>query len=132
LILVEYRHDAVNARLVIDDDGKACYAYLYINDKISADVWLYNVQPSPPGEWDDLNNMPFANTNDCIVAEMFEPLKNADEIALSWKVEEGKLRQVAICLRGRHHALLCPGSRPGWCRLARRANPVAQPLRIVQ
>lgn len=33
--------------VVIEDDDKVCYAYLYFNKEIIGDVWLYNNVESP-------------------------------------------------------------------------------------
>ena len=48
--------------IVIDDDGRVCYAYLLSNKKIIGDVWLYNKSQAPMHtDWNNKNEMPFLN-----------------------------------------------------------------------
>lgn len=128
-MLLEYRNDEVRAKVVFDDDGKTGYAYLIIDDEIVGDVWLYNVGPPPENpEWPDRDKMPFANPAGFASEERFEPINDPAEIALDWVVGSDGLRQVSVTLKGTVHALLRPGAKPGWCRLAANASPIAKPL----
>ena len=131
-LLLEYRHDAIGAKLVFDDDDKAAYAYLKLGDKIIGDVWLYNVVPIPrTPEWqesDRRDKMPFANPAGFALEESFRPVTDPAEIALDWEVGLDGLRQVSIFLRGQRHAVVRPGAKPGWCRLAAKPGPLANPL----
>lgn len=131
-LLLEYRHDALGAKLVFDDDDKAAYAYLKFGDKIVGDVWLYNVAPSPrKPEWqapDGGDKMPFANPAGFASEESFRPITDPSEIALDWEGGPDSLNQVSISLRGQKHAVIRPGAKPGWCRLAAKPGPLANPL----
>lgn len=132
MLSLEYRMDAASAMLLFDDDGKTGYAYLYLDNKIVGDVWLYNVGvPPQQSEWGDPANLPFANTVGFVSDEKFEPITESevDQIALDWHVEASTLRQVTVFLREIEHAVLRPGAKPGWCRLAARQGPLAKPLR---
>lgn len=127
--LFEYRNEAIGAKIVFDDDGKAAYAYLIIDDKTVGDVWLYNVgEPPQNPEWQDREKMPFANPAGFVLAEAFEPVSDPAEITLDWETTSSGLRQVAILLKGKKHAVLRPGAKPGWCRLAAKPGPLAKPL----
>jgi hypothetical protein len=135
-LLLEFRHEALGAKLVFDDDDKAAYAYLKVGDTVVGDVWLYNVVAAPrEPEWqqpDGRNRMPFANPADFASKESFRPITDADEIRLDWEAGPDGLKQVSIFLRGQRHAVICPGAKPGWCRLAATPSPVAKPLHAIQ
>lgn len=128
-MLLQYVNDEVGAKVVFDDDDKAGYVYLLIGEQVVGDVWLYNVVEAPQiPEWTNLENMPFANPVGFASEERFEPINDPAEIALDWVVKSGSLWQVRVILRGMEHALLRAGGKPGWCRLAAKASPIAKPL----
>ena len=128
-MLFRFVNDRANAEVVFEDDGKTAYAYLIVNEAIVGDVWLYNVCKAPAiPEWTDRESCPFANPLDFVLEDDFRPLTDSDEIAVDWDLESTSVQQVTITLRGKKHALLRPGSKPGWCRLAAKASPVARPL----
>jgi hypothetical protein len=128
-ILLEYCHGELGCKVIIDDDGKTGYAYLIVGEEMVSDVWLYNVgSPSKIPEWTDCDNLPFANSVDCTLQEHFDSIHDATEISLDWEVRGGGLWQVCISLRGVEHAILRPGAKPGWCRLAVKESPIARPL----
>ena len=128
-LLLEFTNDEVGAKLIFDDDGKTAYAYLVVDEKTVGDVWLYNVCETPDRpEWSALENMPFANAADFVTEEEFSPIVDSREISVEWEVENACIRQVVLNLRGQRHAVLRPGAKPGWCRLAEKQSPVARPL----
>lgn len=115
--------------LILEDDGKVAYAYLLVDGVISGDVWLYNVSDAPEDpEWHDPDRLPFLNPRRFVDEEIFEPINNMDSVTVKWHDGPGG-RQATLELNGRTHAILRPGSKPGWCRLAVRANALARPLR---
>jgi hypothetical protein len=127
--------EAINERydrVVIEDDGRACYAYLLVGDEYVSDVWLYNVAEAPAApDWtlpDAKERLPFLNPAGLAAQESFLPLKNASEARIVWGELDGCL-QAAIHLRGEYHALLMEGEKPGWCRLVDADGPVARILR---
>ncbi len=124
--------DGFGDRVVIDDDGRVCYAYLFVGEKCEGDVWLYNVAAAPEiPEWTLPGRekyMPFLNPSSFCVDTEFEPLRDPADAIVVWGMLEGR-RQAAIHLRGRYHALLTENERPGWCRLARLDGPVAKVLK---
>jgi hypothetical protein len=125
----EYRNCAAGAKVVFDDDGKTGYAYLIVDERIVSDVWLYNVgQPPRSAEWPDRAKMPFANPADCVLQVPFEPVTDPGDITCDWLIGPQGLRQVNVIVYGIQHAIMRPGVKPGWCRLAARASPIARPL----
>ena len=128
-LLLEFANDEVGAKLIFEDDCKTGYAYLIVDDKTVGDVWLYNVcAPPKHPEWSDPESMPFANAAEFTTEEEFSPIVNSSEIAVEWDVDLSGLREVALILRGQMHAILRPGAKPGWCRLASKQSPLARPL----
>lgn len=128
-ILLEYCCDELGCKVIIDDDGKTGYAYLIVDEEMVSDVWLYNVGLPPQiPEWADWDNLPFANSVEFTLQEHFDSIHDATEISLRWEVGQGGFWQVYISLRGVEHAILRPGAKPGWCRLAVKESPIARPL----
>lgn len=128
-MLLEYRNNESGAKVVFDDDGKTGYAYLIIEEKMVSDVWLYNVgEPPSHPEWPDRDKMPFSNPAEFVSGEKFDPLNEPGEIALNWQTDSNGLQRVIVTLRGIVHAVLQPGAKPGWCRLAVKTSPIARPL----
>jgi hypothetical protein len=121
-----------NERVVIDDDGRVCYGYLFVEGRCVSDVWLYNVEEaSLTPEWklpDARDRMPFLNPKELCTEESFLPLEASSEVRIYWGELEGRL-QAAIHLRGQYHALLTEGEKPGWCRLAAQDGPAAKVLK---
>lgn len=119
--------------LMIDDDGRSCYAYLSVNGKIVSDVWLYNISPPPPlPEWtlpDARNRMPFCNPVGYASSEVSPAISGREEVEVYWGELGGQL-EAAIHIRGVYHALLREGEKPAYCRLAMRDGPVAKTLHL--
>jgi len=115
--------------VVLEDDEKTGYAYLYQDEEIICDVWLYNVDCNPISvNWKDESQLPFCN-----------PAKYCTEEKLPRISEDLKLRMecvwfnkfVTIILDGLPLAKLCSGEFPGWSRTAKIAGPLARPLLCV-
>lgn len=117
--------------VVIEDDGRVCYAYLYVNETIVSDVWLYNgaIAPDIP-EWyfpDAKDIMPFRNPKAYISEIPFPPIESEHEIRIVFG-ELGDKLEAAIHIRGQFHALLREGDKPGYCSLALEDGPLAKHL----
>lgn len=115
--------------VVVENDGKAVYAYLRHHEVIQGYVWLYNC--APPGEdaWDDPEDMPFANLLEYVKDEDPPLVQRTQDLSCHWKYEpDGDLAAVDLLIHGQLYARLTPGSKPGWSRLARTDGPVAQVL----
>ena len=70
--------------VIIEDDGRVCYAYLYFKFSVIGDVWMYNQSPSPiKTEWIK-DQMPFLNpiefTGEGITTQ---PITKTDEFKIS-------------------------------------------------
>ena len=122
--------DATGYSAVFEDDGKVAYAYLLRDNKIVADVWLYNrvAAPEQP-EWRDRSMAPFANPQGFAASDPFPPVTDASEVAFEWSQGRAGETVLRIFIRGAYHAALVPGSKPGWCKLALRDGPLASVLR---
>jgi len=115
---------------VFEDDGRVAYAYLLDEDKIVADVWLYNSVAAPEQpEWRDPSNAPFLNPRGFASDDRFPPVADESEVAFSWSHETAGQPVLRLFIRGDYHAMLIPGSKPGWCKLAARNGPLASVLR---
>ena len=129
-ILLEFRHSS-GASVWIDVDDKTAYAYFRLHGGIVADVWLFNVADTPDTpEWRDRNAAPYLNPAE--YADQSSPIRNVSEkdFAVEW-VERDPDRTsllAQIIFKGELHAVLTPGEKPGYCRLAGKAGPLALPL----
>jgi len=115
--------------IVVEDDGRVAYAFLYEEDEIVGDVWLYNKCDTPEEpEWNQPDKMPFANAKSFVRCEgKIEPIKNSNEISVQWDFEDtGSLRKVRLFLRNNLYAILFPGAKPGFSRLALKDGPLAK------
>jgi hypothetical protein len=114
-----------------EDDGRVAYAYIWQNDTIVADVWLYNHgEPPTEPEWRDPGKLPFANPKGFASTEPFAPVTDESEVTFSWFHSSSPSDLVlSICIRGELIAKLTPGSKPGWCRLAVKDGPLALQLK---
>ena len=115
--------------LIVEDDGKAAYAYLLQGDRIVGDVWLYNsAAPPNEAEWRDPSKLPFANPSGYVRADRVEPVRDESRIAVSWAFAHDALKEARLFIDGTLWAVLRPRVKPGWCRMAARPGPLAKPL----
>ncbi len=98
--------------VIIEDDGKVCYAYLLTGEDIVGDIWLYNQQITPEStNWKDQNNMPFLNPKK-FVGENIKPIDNENEISIKWDYKK-ELSKVELFVRDESVAILKIGALPG-------------------
>jgi len=110
--------------VAIEDDGRVAYAYLKQHGKIVADVWLYNVVPTPNEiTWTDPVQMPFLNPRRYCAQAEFQRIEPDTDVTCTLVSEHVEVR-----VEGQLIARLRPGIRPGWSRLARISGPLAEPL----
>lgn len=118
--------------VVIDDNGRACYAYLRHANRIVGDVWLYNTAEAPEvPEWtlpDARQRMPFLNPRAYCTSVNPSPLRSAQGITVEWSGAESSESRVRVIVHGSVWAVLQAGSKPGWCRFAAHPGPLAKPL----
>jgi len=130
LMLIKHTDELSGQSAVVEDDGRVAYAYLLDKDEIVADVWLYNrvAAPEQP-EWRDPSRAPFLNPRGFASGEQFPPAADETEVAFSWSRGTAGQTALRVYIRGDYHAMLVPGSKPGWCKLAARDGPLASVLR---
>src|SRR5262245_34643201 len=118
--------------VVFEDDGKVAYAYLRDGTRIVSDVWIYNRGPAPETpEWtlpDARSRLPFTNPVGFVREEPRPSVKNPSDISARWVYDAETLAAAEVLIRGTRFALLKPGSKPGWSRLASRDGPNAKVL----
>src|SRR5262249_20942506 len=111
-----------NFTLVIDDDDRVAYAYLLDEGKIIADVWLYNRAATPEKpEWGDRSKAPFLNPRE-FVREQLSTISDATPVVVDWVGNKDTLERAEININNELLAVISPGSKPGWCRNARKSG----------
>lgn len=121
----EFSLESVDGLFVlVEDDGRAGYAYLLEDGKTRSMVWLYNRLP-PPEHFEEARrgNGPL-NPKEFVTDQGFDPPQNEYEVAALCRQEES-VPDASIYIRGRLHALLKAGRMPGWCVLATKDGPLA-------
>ena len=109
---------------MLEDDGRVAYAYLMSDGKIVADVWLYNVAETPENtHWRDKTQLPFLNPAKYCTAGTVARITGRSHVDCTLV-----LGHVEIRVEGELIALLKPGVKPGWSRLAACDGPLARPL----
>ncbi len=128
-LLVEDHDPDSDYSAVFEDDGKTAYVYLTNGGKIVGDVWLYNhAEPPAEPEWEDPSKMPFANSKEFVSNELFSPVADASEVNFDW-THQGDSLTLRLGIRGEPFAVLTPGSKPGWSKLAIKDGPLALRLK---
>jgi len=113
--------------LIIEDDGRVCYAYLLQRDDIIGDVWLYNQEDTPLiVNWQKTEEMPFLNPKEFVKTNL-SPIQNEDEINLNWFLSEDKmlLQAVEIQINQKPTAKISEGALPGWSKNVNKDGPLA-------
>jgi hypothetical protein len=125
-MILEWKNKNGLYSAIFEDDGKVAYGYLLYENTMVGDVWIYNCSdaPSEP-EWTLPDNIPFANPKTFILDEKFTPVKDKSEITISWVEKENTPTSVLIYIRGNLIAKVQHGSKPGWCKLAKKNGPLA-------
>lgn len=112
--------------VVIEDDDKVCYAYLYFNKEIIGDVWLYNNVESPAEpEWASRENLPFLNPVQ-FVSENLTPFDEGSDVIVDWSNVNGIV--ATIFVTSRRIAKLSGGAFPGWSSLVSQDGPLAKKM----
>lgn len=116
---------------IFEDDGRVAYAYLVRDQRVVADVWVYNRCRTPEKpEWAGDKRPPFANSAEYVDPEITLELPESPvDIGFRWQALGNGASEVQILLRGEHVASLAENERPGRSLLARRNGPAASVLR---
>lgn len=119
-------NDHPELSVLIEDDGKVCYAYLLRGKRIVGDIWLYNIAPTPnEAEWHSKENLPFLNPEE-FVKENLEPFDAWSPVEVTWDFSEEIVAN--IFLASRLIAKLTVGSCPGWSSLVTKDGPLARKM----
>jgi hypothetical protein len=113
--------------VIIEDDGRVAYAYLYDGEDIIGDVWLYNQQQAPAISFWREEDMPFLNPTEYLAKDAaIKPIQEESEVRCEWteSLNDG-LIEVGISIRGKFIASIASGSKPGWSVLVAKDGPLA-------
>lgn len=114
--------------IIIEDDKKVAYAYLFKGEIIVGDIWLYNHAPTPVDTVWKKKDMPFLNPLE-FVKNNIEPIKEIDEITLKWVLKKDReVDYVLIKIRKELIAKLSEGATPGWSTCVIKDGPLAKVL----
>ena len=111
--------------IIIDDDGRVAYAYLYKRNDIIGDVWLYNQATTPTFTQWNKEDMPFLNPKEYIKDEI-DPILNSNEVKLEWVTSNYSIDSVLIFVRNNLVAKIAPGFTPGWSTCVSKDGPLAK------
>ncbi len=114
--------------LLIKDDGRVAYAYLYEGeDIIIGDVWLYNQQEPPAISFWREEDAPFLNPKEYLAKDAaIKPITAESEVRCEWtESKDDGLIEVGIYIRDKFIASVASGSKPGWSVLVAKDGPLA-------
>ncbi|HWZ35320.1 MAG TPA: hypothetical protein VNW51_04135 [Mucilaginibacter sp.] len=113
--------------VLITDDGRVAYAYLYEGEDIIGDVWLYNRQEAPAISFWLPEDMPFLNPKEYLLKEAnIKPIQHESDIRCEWtESKDDGLIEVGIYIRDKFIASAAAGSKPGWSVLVIKDGPLA-------
>jgi len=112
--------------IIIEDDSRVAYAYMYWGEDIIGDVWLYNQSQTPKKTLWVEENMPFLNPAEYLKANInIPPITKANEVGCEWTESPDGVIEVEILIRGQFIAGIAAGSKPGWSALVVKDGPLA-------
>ncbi|WP_214071391.1 hypothetical protein [Mucilaginibacter sp. dw_454] len=113
--------------VVIQDDGRVAYAYLYEDEDIIGDVWLYNQEQAPAISFWRTEDMPFLNPTEYLSKDAsIAPIKDESEVRCEWTESPNDgLIEVAVFICDKFIACVASGSKPGWSVLVAKDGPLA-------
>ena len=124
--LVIRRFDAPDRDRVVllEDNGRAAYAYLLSRGAVVSSVWLYNVVEAPAlVDWSIDAEFPLLNPRAYCNQAVSIRVRSSSHVECAWFASG-----VAISIDGLLWACLKQGITPGWSRGAAVAGPLARPL----
>lgn len=124
--LVILRFDAPDRErsVVLEDNGRAAYAYLLSRGGVVSSVWLYNVVEAPVlADWSSNARFPLLNPRAYCNLTVSTRVRSTSRVGCVWSASG-----VAISIDGLLWARLKQGVVPGWSRGASVAGPLAKPL----
>jgi hypothetical protein len=113
--------------VLIKDDGRVAYAYLYEEEDIIGDVWLYNQQQAPAISFWRPEDMPFLNPTEYLAKDAaIKPIAAESEVRCEWtESKDDGLIEVGIYIRDKFIASVASGAKPGWSVLVAKDGPLA-------
>jgi len=113
--------------LLIEDNGRVAYAYLYEGEDVIGDVWLYNQQEPPQTSFWLPEDMPFLNPKEYLAEHAaIRPIVSESEIRCEWtESKDDGLIEVGIYIRDKFVASVAVGAKPGWSVLVAKDGPLA-------
>jgi len=113
--------------LKIEDDGRVAYAYLYEDEDVVGDVWLYNQQQPPQTSFWLPEDMPFLNPKEYLSKDAtIKPIAHESEVRCEWtESKDDGLIEVGIYIRDKFIAAVAVGTKPGWSVLVAKDGPLA-------
>lgn len=125
----EFLCESTDFRLIIEDDGRVCYAYVVSSNGIEGDVWLYNRGPAPSEpEWGDADRAPFANPKHLTKKDLPFFIPNSpDAFSVTWWVGGGG-PEAKIYIDGVLAGILGTGDKPGQSIAAAVDGPLAKAI----
>lgn len=112
--------------IIIEDDGRVAYAYLYKDDEITGDIWLYN-QGEAPVRYNTSRMLPYLNAAG-FIEKNIEPITSDDEVQILWFLNEDGKAEAIIYVRDELVAKMIDGSKPGWSAMVKKDGPLAKVL----
>lgn len=116
-----------NFSLVIQDEGRVAYAYLYDGQDVIGDVWLYNQQEAPQTSFWLPEDTPHLNPKEYLLKDTtIRPVENESDMRCEWteSKDDGAI-EVGIYIRDKFIASVAVGSKPGWSVLVAKDGPLA-------
>jgi hypothetical protein len=113
--------------VLIKDDGRVAYAYLYEGEDIIGDVWLYNQQQAPAISFWRPEDKPFLNPTEYLAKDAaIKPIAAESEVRCEWtESKDDGLIEVGIYIRDKFIAAVASGAKPGWSVLVAKDGPLA-------
>lgn len=114
--------------VVIKDDGRVAYAYLYEGEEIIGDVWLYNQHQAPAVSFWINEDAPFLNPTEYLSKDAaILPIQKESDVRCEWtESPDDSLIEVGISIREKFIASIVSGAKPGWSVLVVKDGPLAQ------
>src|ERR1700744_6539987 len=72
--------------VLIENDGKVCYGYLLIKERIVGDIWLYNQGETPKNsDWSRREDSPFLNSREFVKDDDdIIRISNTNDVDVEW------------------------------------------------
>lgn len=126
---MEYFFHENDITIVVEVEPDKCIAYYYAGEKITGDVWLFNIGETPEKPpWKQGGPPPYQNSSEyCYPHKIILPIIESDFDTL-FPDDDNPDRSVKIYFRGLLIGLLADNWRPGYSTFARLDSGVAKTM----